>query len=150
MTMTPKIEDYLETIFLLSRDMDTVGVTDVAKARNVSVPTARTAVNRLQEHGLLHQKHYGKIILHDSGRIKGEQIYRVHKTLRRFLRDILFVDADTAEREACLMEHGLSMETLERLNKFLDTLESCELRNEKCKTAFEDISEGNQVVNRNT
>ena len=136
MRITPKIEDYLETIFLLSREMDTVGVTDVAKAREVSVPTARTAVNKLQEYGLVHQKHYGKIILHDSGRVKGEQIYRIHKTLRRFLRDILLVDEETAEKEACQMEHGLSSNTLERLNIFLDALESCENRGTECKKAF--------------
>jgi DtxR family Mn-dependent transcriptional regulator len=136
MKITPKIEDYLETIFLLSQEMDTVGVTDVAKAREVSVPTARTAVNKLQEYGLVHQKHYGKIILHDEGRLKGEQIYRIHKTLRRFLRDILLVDEKTAEKEACQMEHGLSTETLERLNIFLDALETCEIRESKCTAAF--------------
>jgi DtxR family Mn-dependent transcriptional regulator len=136
MKISPKIEDYLETIFLLSQEMDTVGVTDVAKAREVSVPTARTAVNKLQEYGLVHQKHYGKIILHDSGRVKGEQIYRIHKTLRRFLRDILLVDEQTAEKEACQMEHGLSLETLERLIIFLDALETCEIRETKCTAAF--------------
>jgi DtxR family Mn-dependent transcriptional regulator len=140
MKISPKIEDYLETIFRLSQEMDTVGVTDVAKARMVSVPTARTAVNKLQELGLVHQKHYGKIILHESGRIKGEQIYRIHRTLRRFLRDILLVDEEIAEKEACQMEHGLSLETLERLNIFLDALEACDIRETKCRSVFSKLA----------
>jgi len=136
MKITSKIEDYLETIFRLSQEMDTVGVSDVAKARGVSVPTARTAVNRLQEYGFVHQKHYGKIILHDEGLKKGEEIFHVHKTLRRFLRDILLVDQETAEQEACRMEHGLSRETLERLTKFLDSIETCEHKSDNCRSVF--------------
>ena len=138
MKISPKIEDYLETIYRLSLEMDTVGVTDVAKARNVSVPTARTAVNRLQEYGFLHQKHYGKIILHEAGRKKGEEIFSVHKTLRRFLRDFLLVDEETAEKEACKMEHGLSHETLERLQMFLQVLEESEVCEKSCMTKYEE------------
>ena len=123
MKITPKIEDYLETIYLLSQEMDTVGVSDVAKAREVSVPTARTAVNRLQEMGFLHQKHYGKIILHEKGQQMGREIYSVHRTLRRFLTEVLLLDMSIAEQDACLMEHGLSPETLERLRVFLDVLD---------------------------
>ena len=138
MKISSKIEDYLETIYRLSKEMDTVGVTDVAKARNVSVPTARTAVNRLQEYGFLHQKHYGKIILHEAGRKKGEEIFRVHKTLRRFLRDFLLVDEETAEKEACKMEHGLSHETLERLQAFLKILEESEVCEKSCMSKYEE------------
>jgi len=124
MKISPKIEDYLETIYRLSLENDTVGVSDVAKARNVSVPTARTAVTRLQEYGFVHQKHYGKIILHDSGLKKAKEIFKVHKTLRRFLTRILGVEPELAEDEACTMEHGLSLKTLEKLDIFMKALES--------------------------
>ncbi|MBD3381120.1 MAG: metal-dependent transcriptional regulator [candidate division Zixibacteria bacterium] len=123
MKITPRIEDYLETVFRLSQKLDTVGVSDVARARKVSVPTARTAINRLQDIGLLHQKHYGKIILHDSGRERAQQIYRVHRTLKRFLTEILQVDDKIAEKEACYMEHGLGKETLRRLTLLLNSLD---------------------------
>ena len=39
--LTAKDEDYLETIYRISKTSDTVGVTEVAKARKVTVPTAR-------------------------------------------------------------------------------------------------------------
>jgi DtxR family Mn-dependent transcriptional regulator len=123
MRISSRVEDYLETIFRLSMELDTVGVTDVARARKVSVPTARTAVGRLARLGFLHQKPYGKIILHDTGRQKGDEIFRIHLTLRKFLQDVLLVKADIAEKEACRMEHGLSLETLERLHIFLMVLE---------------------------
>jgi len=135
--MTHKTEDYLETIFRLSGEMDTVGVSDVAKARKVSVPTARTAVNRLQDIGYLHQKHYGKIILHDKGIEKAREIYAVHKTIKRFLQEILLVDEETSEGEACYMEHGLSPETLDKLISFLDVFEKCDSCREKYKNLIE-------------
>jgi len=38
----------------------------------------------------------------------------------RFLHDVLGVDAETADTEACKMEHGLSEKTRARLVEFLD------------------------------
>lgn len=124
-TLTPKDEDYLETIYRISRDSDTVGVTDIARARNVTVPTARTAVSRLIRYGLVRQQHYGKIMLNSDGEKLGAQLYSVHRTLRRFLAEVLLLDANKADEEACRMEHGLSRSTLKRLTLFLDAVNGC-------------------------
>jgi DtxR family Mn-dependent transcriptional regulator len=123
--LTAKDEDYLETIYRIAQECDTVGVTDVAKARDVSVPTVRSAIKRLAENGLVRQEHYGKIMLEDSGRKLGREIYTVHRTLRRFLSDVLLIDPERADEEACLMEHGLSKSTLKRITLFLDAITNC-------------------------
>lgn len=124
-TLTAKDEDYLETIYRIALESDTVGVTDVAKARDVSVPTVRTAVKRLADNGLVRQEHYGKIMLEESGRKLAREIYSVHRTLRRFLADVLLVDSRQADEEACMMEHGLSKSTLRRMSLFLDAITNC-------------------------
>ena len=131
-TLTPKDEDYLETIYRISRDSDTVGVTDIARARSVTVPTARTAVSRLIRYGLVRQQHYGKIMLNSDGEKLGEQIYSVHSTIRRFLAEVLLLDAEKADEEACRMEHGLSRSTLRRLSLFLDAVNGCGGGNPGC------------------
>ncbi len=131
-TLTPKDEDYLETIYRISRDSDTVGVTDIARARNVTVPTARTAVSRLIRYGLVRQQHYGKIMLNSDGEKLGAQLYSVHRTLRRFLAEVLLLDANKADEEACRMEHGLSRSTLKRLTLFLDAVNGCGGGNPGC------------------
>lgn len=123
--LTSRDEDYLETIYRISQEHDAVGVTDVARARNVKVPTVRAAVRRLSRFGLVHQSHYGKIVLNESGRRLGAELYGVHRTLRRFLSDILLLDVHQADVEACRMEHGLSKATLKRLTLFLDAIERC-------------------------
>ncbi len=131
-TLSDKDQDYLETIYVISRDHDTVGVTDVAKARNVTVPTARTAVARLIRNGLVRQQLYGKIMLNEEGERLGEEIYSVHRTLRRFLCEILLLEPKQADEEACRMEHGLSKATLRRLRLFLDVIDSCNSGTPNC------------------
>jgi len=92
--LSPRTIDYLETIYLLSLENDTVGVTQVAASRSVTIPTARVAVARLKDEGC---------------------------TVRfRCLHEILGVETDRADDEACRLEHGLSQDTLARLIRFLN------------------------------
>jgi DtxR family transcriptional regulator, Mn-dependent transcriptional regulator len=134
--LTSKDEDYLETIFRISTVSDTVGVTEVAKARKVTVPTARTAVARLAKNGLLRQQYYGKIVLNPSGKRLGEQIFAVHRTLRQFLTEALLIEPQLAEQEACRMEHGLSKATLRRLTLFLEAITNCSGGEPKCLSSY--------------
>lgn len=134
--LTAKDEDYLETIYRISKTSDTVGVTEVAKARKVTVPTVRTAVARLAKDGLVRQQHYGKIILNPSGKKLGEEIFTVHRVLRQFLTDALLIEPQVAEQEACRMEHGLSKTTLRRLRLFLEAISSCDGGHPKCLSVY--------------
>jgi DtxR family Mn-dependent transcriptional regulator len=118
--LTPRAVDYLETIYLLSLANDTVGVSQVAAERDVTIPTARAAVRRLKEGGFIRQERYGKILLTEKGRARAETIYGTHRALFRFLHEVLAVDEEKADREACKLEHGLSLETKARLVKFMD------------------------------
>ena len=118
--LTPRTADYLETIYVLSLANDTVGVSQVAMERHVTIPTARSAILRLRDAGLVRQERYGKILLTEPGRDRAESVYRTHKIIFRFLHEVLGVDTETADAEACKREHGLSEETRARLVEFLD------------------------------
>lgn len=118
--LTARTTDYLETIYLLSLDHDTVGVSQVAAARDVTIPTARSAIGRLKEAGYVRQERYGKILLTDAGAARAKVVYRTHRVLFRFLHDVLGVASSDADPEACRLEHGLSEDTLARLVRFLD------------------------------
>lgn len=118
--LTARTADYLETIYVLSLANDTVGVSQVAAQRSVTIPTARSAVVRLRDEGLIRQERYGKILLTESGRRRAESVYRTHKAIFRFLHEVLGINAETADAEACVMEHGLSEDTRVRLVEFLD------------------------------
>ena len=113
--------DYLETVYLLSLEQDTVGVSQVAAERDVTIPTARSAIGRLRDAGFVRQERYGKILLTEAGRKRAESVYRTHSVIFRFLHDVLGVDEETADSEACVMEHGLSEKTRARLARFLES-----------------------------
>lgn len=119
--LTPRTADYLETVYLLSLKHDTVGVSQLAAARKVTIPTARAAVRRLKESGYVRQEKYGKIVLTGRGKRRAARVYRTHRTLFRLLHGVLGVRPERADAEACRLEHGLSQETLTLLADFLDT-----------------------------
>ena len=53
--------------------------------------------------------------LTDEGRAYARLVWRAHRALRAFLIDEIGVDEETAEEEACLMEHALSAKTMDLL-----------------------------------
>ncbi|MCP4633529.1 MAG: metal-dependent transcriptional regulator [candidate division Zixibacteria bacterium] len=136
MKLSSRKEDYLETIYRLSGEIDTVGISDIARERGVTLPTVNSAVASLKEEGYIKQRHYGKVILTSSGEAKAIKIYEAHLTIKRFLREILGLSEDLAESEACKMEHGLSRETMERLKHFIKTVINCRESKNACRTQF--------------
>lgn len=116
-------EDYLEAVLALSEKHEKVRTTDVARRLGVSKPSVTRAMRNLSEGGYIEQEAYGDIRLTEKGRIKASQVYFRHKTITTFLHEILGVDPEVAEADACLIEHDISNETMEKLAIFMRTLE---------------------------
>ena len=115
-------EDYLEAILVLHKKMGRVRSVDVARHMEVSKPSVCHAVATLRDGGFLTMD--GDFFLHltDAGLEVPEQIYEKH----RFFTDRLIeagVDPETAERDACRMEHVISQESFERLKNAYKTKE---------------------------
>lgn len=112
-------EDYLEAVLALSEEHEKVRTTDVALRLGVSKPSVNRAMKVLSQDGYIRQETYGDIHLTEKGRLKASQIYFRHKTLTSFLIEVLGVDPVIAEQDACLIEHDISSETMEKLASFL-------------------------------
>lgn len=123
--LTATRENYLRTLYQLSRGTDGVRLTDLARAEGVRLPTARHAVNCLRDLGLASQENYGKIQLTPNGERIGQQICDRFDLTRKFLIEVLGVNPQAAEREASVMEHHLEEETLERLAAFVKHVTNC-------------------------
>ena len=107
-------EDYLEAILVLHKKMGTVRSVDVARHMEVSKPSVCHAVATLRKGGFLLMDEDYFLHLTDLGREVAEATYEKH----RFFTDRLIeagVDPETAERDACRIEHVISEETFERL-----------------------------------
>lgn len=116
--MTKSLEDYLEEIHVLIRDKGVARVRDVALALNVKMPSVVKAIGELKKLGLATQEPYGNIELTETGARAAAHVLGRHKVLKAFLLK-LGVRDETAEKDACLMEHILSAETMERVQEFL-------------------------------
>jgi len=118
--LTPSLEDYLEAVFELgspARVSAIAGHLDVAKA------SVTQAVQRLAEKGLVESPRYGRVALTARGLETARKVRARHSILLTFLEDVLGVSHETADRDACVLEHGLSAETTSRLSDFVASLQ---------------------------
>ena len=100
-------EDYLEAVLILQKQKGTVRSVDVARHLEVTKPSVCNAVATLRDGGFLTMDEDYSLHLTDVGREVAEQTYEKH----RFFTDRLIeagVDPDTAERDACRIEHVIS------------------------------------------
>lgn len=124
MAATPKVteshEDYLEAIVMLGgTDKISVRPVDVANKLGVSKASVNKAVSVLKEAGMLDQPYYGDITLTKKGYKYGSEVFARHKTLTRFLIAI-GVDEETADEEACMIEHDISEQTYQKWASYVE------------------------------
>jgi Mn-dependent DtxR family transcriptional regulator len=117
--LTSSLEDYLESIYFLESQNQEVRVTDIAVAMDLSKPSVNRAINTLKNAGLVNHEHYGGLSLTDSGRKIAKNVAERHILLKHFLIDLLKIDEQIAEKEACAMEHAVSQHTMEKLSDYL-------------------------------
>jgi DtxR family Mn-dependent transcriptional regulator len=118
--ISESLQNYLETILDLSRGGEPVRVTDIASRLSLAKASVTQALGVLREQGLVCQDRYGPVELTPRGRHFAATVRRRHELLLDLLIDVLKVDPKTAERDACLMEHAVSSQTMEKLIQFLD------------------------------
>ena len=111
-------EDYLEKILELSQTNKIVRVTDLAQSMNISKPSVNKSINILKEQGLVDQEKYSFITLTKEGEEVAHGVRKRHDIIKMLLIKV-GVDEETAEKEACEIEHSVSEATVEKLSAFL-------------------------------
>lgn len=115
--MTKSLEDYLETVGNLAQNGGIPRVKDIATILCLSKPSVHIALHLLEDQGMIEHEPYKDIIITEKGKIKYAEIKHKHDMLSSFLQNILGVSEENAEKDACLMEHILSDETLEKIEQ---------------------------------
>jgi Mn-dependent DtxR family transcriptional regulator len=113
-------EDYLETILIIGSRKGYVRSVDIAEEMGFSKPSISRAVSVLKKGGYISVGGDGVITLTDAGKELAERVYKRHKTITAFYKDVLGVSSETAETDACKTEHALSEETFTKLEEFLN------------------------------
>ncbi len=118
--LAPRLEDYLETIYLLEKRNRVARVKEIAEARKVKMPTVTEVLKRLSERGFVLYEPYGYVRTTEKGREYAEKIYKKHRVIIDFFKEVLGLPEEVAEREGCSIEHYLSNETISRIKKLLE------------------------------
>jgi len=116
------IEDYLKTIARLSRKEKGATVTSISRLLGVKKPSVTSAMERMSKKGLVVHRRYGAVELTPQGARAARDVSHRHHILCHLLKDILKVDPLIAEDDACRMEHTLSQSSLERLDRFVESI----------------------------
>ncbi len=111
-------EMYLEAIHVLTRDRGHVRSIDVSEYLGYSKPSVSRAMGILRSGGYITVEKDGGISLTDAGQEIAEKIYARHTLLTKLLIHI-GVREETAAEDACKLEHAISDESFEALQKFV-------------------------------
>lgn len=109
-------EDVLEKIFNIGTDEVPLHLLTFPHHSGSEIDNV---LNILAERGFVYRGN-NMVRLTGKGKEKAAQVARKHAVLETFLKDVLGKQPDAASKEACILEHNISSETIERLDNFLD------------------------------
>ncbi len=107
-------EDYLEAMLIMRNRRGYIRSIDIAQYLGVTKPSVTYTTKRLRENGYITMDADGLITLTSAGEAIAASMLDRHKTLTGFLM-ALGVDEETAEMDACKMEHDISQKTYEAI-----------------------------------
>jgi Mn-dependent DtxR family transcriptional regulator len=111
-------EDYLETIYILNLARSDVHAIDIANELNFSKPSVTRALKILKASGYIVIDEENHITFTEEGLSKAKDVYERHLNITKFLM-ICGVSEPIAAKDACKLEHDISIETYERIKEIV-------------------------------
>lgn len=116
MAITEAVENYLETILILSQLQPDVHAIDICSYLGYSRPTVSIVLKKMKDDKLVNVDSDNHITLTETGRTVAEHIYERHKVISELLIK-LGVSKDIALADACKIEHDISDESFEAIKR---------------------------------
>ena len=148
--LSASLEDYLEAIYTISRDKFVAHANKIAKNLGVRKSSVSWALNQLSEKGLINYRPYEAISLTEQGLQQARQISSRHQQIQRFLEDVLGINPEQAESNACRMEHVVDPAVLDRMKQFIHFLESDPKKSTAFLSVFRQFSEERSPAKNST
>ena len=108
-------DDYLEAILMITQERGHCRSINIAESLDVTKPSVSVAIGKLVEAGLVTMDEEKMIHFTEEGLALAELTLAKHNYLRQMLMNA-GIDAETAEKEACAMEHGISEDSFRKLS----------------------------------
>ncbi|HBN84529.1 MAG TPA: DtxR family transcriptional regulator [Clostridiales bacterium] len=125
--LTSALEDYLEMIYRLCVQNESVRVGKLSELLNVRPSSVSKMIFKLVELKFVKYNRYDIIQLTDSGRKTGEYLLKRHDTVEKFLT---LIGSTTPLEETELIEHALSLSTVSNLTVLLEFFQSDTVAND--------------------
>lgn len=122
--LTSTQEDYLEAVLELTSIKAVTRNMELADKLGVKRATVTRAVKALALKGLIEHEAHGYITLTEKGKKIAIDITSRHNILTHFFRDILQLENNEAENIACMVEHLISINALEKISSFVKKIDS--------------------------
>lgn len=114
--LTSAMEDYIEMIYRESLNNPYIRVNLLSELLNVKAPSTTKMLQRLKELEIVEYEKYGVVRLTEKGKEMGKFLLNRHSTVEEFLKNLGVKDGLLEQTE--LIEHNISIETLEKMRKF--------------------------------
>ena len=125
MSSSPATEEYLQAIYTLADEGANVIGARIAKFLGVSAPAVSEMLHRLERDGLVAISERHEVRLTPAGQTAADTVVRRHRLIERFLVDVLGYEWWKVHDEAERLEHVLSPEMEERMNRVLGDPSTC-------------------------
>jgi DtxR family Mn-dependent transcriptional regulator len=117
--LTDAMQDYLREIYKLRLEGGRATTSAIAGRMGVRPPSATAMVKRLAALGLVEHERYRSVELTPSGERVALEVIRHHRLLELYLSQALGLSLDAVHSEADRLEHALSEELEERIDRSL-------------------------------
>ena len=118
MKIQESAENYLEAILMIQQQKGHCRSIDVAQFLSFSKPSVSRAVGLLKSGGLIQVDADGYITLTEDGAAVAKKVYERHTVLSACLVQ-LGVDKETADADACKIEHVISDTTFDAIKRHI-------------------------------
>ncbi|SRR5690606_32397446 len=116
------MENYLEAIYELSGGSSNSGVrvSDISERLGVTKASVNSAMSTLAEKGLVINERYKEVFLTPTGLERAKMTSKKHRIIQKFFTDILKIDAETADKDACSIEHVISGDSVRAMEEYME------------------------------
>lgn len=128
---------YLKTILQIQRHRQVARVRDIAEALDVSMSSVTAGLKGLASKNLIRHDRYEYVQLTEEGKKCAEDLLYKCEVMGKFFSQCLGVEEGIAKSDACLMEHVVSGETIDRMIKFMEYVESNAQKGQKLINGFQ-------------
>ena len=119
--ISASLEDYLEFIHNTILEKKEIKAIDISKAFNISRPSVSEALIRLADMDLIIYEGRKGIKITKKGIEQAKKTVKKHQILSDFFVEILMIDKQTAEKNACKIEHVIDDEIIEKMKKYKES-----------------------------